>query len=208
MPVTVAVVSPYEVTRRGLAAMLDGVPDRVRAQVVSTRVEDAGLVDVVLYDLAGLQQPETLDQLAGLLTGTAAVLGLEVPGRSDLVERALALGISFSVPRSVTTERLLDALERTARGDVVSTVDYRAAKNAIVHRRHGLTDREATILALIAAGLSNVEIAQELYLSINSVKTYIRTAYRRIGVNTRSEAVLWTLRHNLGAADPRQRDRG
>jgi DNA-binding NarL/FixJ family response regulator len=51
--------------------------------------------------------------------------------------------------------------------------------------------------------MSNHEIAEHLYLSVNSVKTYIRTAYRRIGVRSRSEAVLWVLRHNLAEADPR-----
>ncbi len=47
------------------------------------------------------------------------------------------------------------------------------------------------MLELICAGHSNMEIADMLYLSINSVKTYIRSAYRRIGVTRRSQAVLW-----------------
>ena len=55
----------------------------------------------------------------------------------------------------------------------------------------GLTPREAEILALITQGLSNQEIAARAFLSINSVKTYIRTAYRKINVASRSQAVLW-----------------
>ena len=58
-------------------------------------------------------------------------------------------------------------------------------------RAAGLTPREAEILALITQGLSNQEIANRAYLSINSVKTYIRTAYRKINVTSRSQAVLW-----------------
>ena len=58
-------------------------------------------------------------------------------------------------------------------------------------RSIGLTPREAEIIALITQGLSNDEIAQRAYLSINSVKTHIRTAYRKIGVSSRSQAVLW-----------------
>ena len=57
----------------------------------------------------------------------------------------------------------------------------------------GLTVRESEIVALVCEGLSNQEIANNLYLSINSVKTYIRTAYRKIGVSTRTKAVLWGL---------------
>ena len=64
-------------------------------------------------------------------------------------------------------------------------------------KEHGLTAREAEIIALITQGLSNQEIAERSYLSINSVKTYIRTAYRKIGVTRRSQAVLWGIKHGF-----------
>ncbi len=64
-------------------------------------------------------------------------------------------------------------------------------------RTHGLTAREAEIIALITQGLSNQEIAERSYLSINSVKTYIRTAYRKIGVERRAQAVLWGIKHGF-----------
>lgn len=60
-----------------------------------------------------------------------------------------------------------------------------------------MTSREAEVLALIAQGLSNDEIAKRAYVSINSVKSYIRTAYRKIGVQRRSQAVLWALEHGF-----------
>ena len=49
----------------------------------------------------------------------------------------------------------------------------------------------------ITQGLSNQEIAQRCYLSINSVKTYIRTAYRKIGAERRAQAVLWGIKHGF-----------
>ena len=55
-----------------------------------------------------------------------------------------------------------------------------------------------SVLELVGAGLTNRDIAERLYLSINSVKTYIRTAYRKIGVSRRAEAVLWAVHHDLG----------
>ena len=64
-------------------------------------------------------------------------------------------------------------------------------------RDHGLTAREAEVLALITQGLSNQEIADRTYLTINSVKTYIRTAYRKIGVTRRAQAVGWGMRHGF-----------
>ena len=58
-------------------------------------------------------------------------------------------------------------------------------------RSAGLSPREAEILALITQGLTNQDIADRVYLSINSVKTYIRSAYRKIDVERRPQAVLW-----------------
>ena len=58
-----------------------------------------------------------------------------------------------------------------------------------------LTPREAEIISLITQGFDNFSIAREACLSINSVKTYIRTAYRKMGVTTRSQAVLWGVRN-------------
>ena len=62
-----------------------------------------------------------------------------------------------------------------------------------VAEAYGLTPREVEVLDLIAHGLSNQEIVNELSLSINSVKSYIRSAYRKIGVDSRTQAVLWTM---------------
>ena len=52
-------------------------------------------------------------------------------------------------------------------------------------------------MALITQGLGNEEIAKRTYMSINTVKTYIRTAYRKIGVNSRTRAVLWGVDHGF-----------
>ncbi|MDN5743617.1 MAG: LuxR C-terminal-related transcriptional regulator [Nocardioidaceae bacterium] len=60
-----------------------------------------------------------------------------------------------------------------------------------------LTAREHDVLSGIVKGWSNQQIAEELFLSINSVKTYIRTAYRKIEVTSRTHALLWGVRHGL-----------
>ena len=59
----------------------------------------------------------------------------------------------------------------------------------------GLSARESDILLLMCHGLCNIEIAERLYLSINSVKSYIRTAYRKIEIESRTQAVLWGVEH-------------
>ena len=64
-------------------------------------------------------------------------------------------------------------------------------------RDYELTPREAEILSLVTQGLTNSEIGSQLYLSINSVKTYIRAAYRKIEVTRRAQAVAWGMEHGL-----------
>ena len=67
---------------------------------------------------------------------------------------------------------------------------------------HPLSARETDVLVRISSGMTNQEIAEDLFLSPNSVKTYIRTAYRKIGVTTRTHAVIWAIGRGLGRDDP------
>ena len=80
---------------------------------------------------------------------------------------------------------------------LVLMVEAAGAPPVPVEIGHGLSAREVQVLALIAAGLTNQEIADRVFVSINSVKTYVRSAYRKIGVNSRSQAAVWGLQHGL-----------
>ena len=53
------------------------------------------------------------------------------------------------------------------------------------------------VLALIVQGRTNQEIAEECFLSINSIKTYIRSAYRKVGISHRAQAVAWAIQHGF-----------
>ena len=64
-------------------------------------------------------------------------------------------------------------------------------------RLEGITDRESEILALITQGMSNAEVARLTYLSPNTVKSYIRSVYRKIGATSRTQAVLYGIRHGF-----------
>lgn len=70
-----------------------------------------------------------------------------------------------------------------------------APRNGDDHRYPELSRMESKVVSLIADGRSNDEIAHDLFLSLNTVKSYIRTAYRKMGVSRRSQAVAWALRH-------------
>lgn len=70
-------------------------------------------------------------------------------------------------------------------------------------QERGLSPREAELLALIVRGLTNQEMAERAYLSINTIKTYVRSCYRKIGVTSRSQAVVWGLRNGFDLDEQR-----
>jgi DNA-binding NarL/FixJ family response regulator len=113
----------------------------------------------------------------------------------------LAGGARGYPSKVLTGPEIVAALERIMSGEVVILVgDNETSVDAAGDwpgRSAGLSPREAEVLALITQGPSNQEIADRAYLSINSVKTYLRSAYRKIGVTRRSQAVLWGTRNGF-----------
>ena len=85
---------------------------------------------------------------------------------------------------------LLDALERAGAPKV-------ARQDAWFGEKEGLTPRESQVVSLIVAGHTNQQIAEECHVTLNTVKTYIRTAYQKMGVFSRTQAVVWCLGHGL-----------
>jgi NarL family two-component system response regulator LiaR len=162
-------------------------------------------VDVVLYDTFGQVQGDGLD-LDDLVEGQGAKVAIFSWNlQPELVARSIEQGAAGYLSKSLQGEDLVRAIEAINAGQVV--VPTRPAgrdreAGDWPGKALGLTAREAEIIALITQGLSNQEIATRSYLSINSVKTYIRTAYRKMGVTTRSQAVLWGVRNGYLAEFP------
>jgi DNA-binding NarL/FixJ family response regulator len=183
-PTRVAICSTQEVVTKGLHAMLAEHAGRF---VVVSPTE----ADVVLYDSLGvhLDGGAELEQLAR--TDRPVVLALSRDLRPDLRARAISQGAHAWVSMSTTSSELVEVLEAAADGrQLPAPTDH-------VEASVGLTPREIEVLSLIAQGMSNVQIAERLYLSINSVKTYIRSAYAKIGATSRSRAVAWCLQHGF-----------
>ena len=126
------------------------------------------------------------------------MVALQAEFRADESERVLAMGVADVVSMDVTASALLERVEHAAAGRRIAPAAVRRHSRDAARLATGLTEREVAVLELIAAGLSNHQIAAELYVSINTVKTYVRTAYRRIGATSRSQAVIWAMRQGLG----------
>jgi two-component system, NarL family, response regulator LiaR len=204
-PVRVALVDDHMIVVRGLAAMLADYPERVHVVELDSLRDPPRDVDVVLKDAFGM-----IDDLEDFVASSSApVVVFAFATDRGAVEAALELGAAGYVYKGVSAERLVTALERVCSGERVIELDADehepAAEGDWPGRNGGLTEREAEILTLICRGMSNQQIAQTLYLSINSVKTYIRTAYRKIGAESRSQAVIWGLRHGFAPKPERYR---
>ena len=185
----VGIVSTQEVLGKGLAAMLGEHPGR-------TEVTDASVADVVLYDVLGVHRTNGAD-LEQLLRETASVvLAVSRDLRPDLRARAMAAGAHGWISMSIDSESRIAAVEAAAAGRELPGGELAGAIDRL-GQSVGLTEREVEVLALITQGMSNLEIAERLYLSINSVKTYIRSAYAKIGASSRSRAVAWCLQHGF-----------
>lgn len=199
-PVRVAVVNDYELVVRGVAALLEPYADRVLVVELDSKVAVVQDVDVILYDTFGQVQGDGID-LEDLVEGNGGKVAIFSWNlQPDLVARSLAQGAAGYLSKSLEGEDLVRAIEAVHAGRVV-VPSRPAGRDRMAGdwpgKAMGLTAREAEIIALITQGLSNQEIAARSYLSINSVKTYIRTAYRKMGVTSRSQAVLWGVRHGF-----------
>jgi two-component system, NarL family, response regulator LiaR len=206
-PVRLAIVNDYAVVVAGVAALL--APERV--DIVETDASQPVItdVDIVLYDTFALVQGDRID-LADLVRDAGArVVVYSWSVDLQLVREALATGASGYFSKGLTGAEIVEGLERVMGGEVVVLTDHGTSgeEGDWPGRSAGLTPREAEIMALITQGLSNQEIAAQAYLSINTVKSYIRAAYRKIDVTSRSQAVLWGIENGFSpdtarAVDP------
>jgi DNA-binding NarL/FixJ family response regulator len=115
--------------------------------------------------------------------------------RPSLIEQAIAGGAWGYLSKVLTGPVIVEALERIVNGEIVIVAgDNESSVGGVGDwpgRSAGLSSREAEVMALITRGLSNQEIAERAHVSMNTVKSYIRSAYRKIGVERRTQAVLW-----------------
>jgi DNA-binding NarL/FixJ family response regulator len=207
-----AIVNDYEMVVAGVAAMLAPHSERVTVVELDAQMPVVSDVDVILYDTFGQVQGDGVDLAELASNGSSRVVIFSWNTQPDLVQRALAKGAAGYLSKALTGDEIVAALEAIRAGERV-TPDFvdtegRSANGEWPGRDAGLTAREAEVLALITQGLSNQEIAQRSYLSINSVKTYIRTAYRKIGVTRRAQAVVWGMKNGFEPDRTRRLDEG
>jgi DNA-binding NarL/FixJ family response regulator len=198
-PVRIAIVDDYDIVVQGLARMFDPLKDRIEVVEVSTNQPGVERVDIALID--SFAQTRDVNEVLAEANAERYVF-YSWSLQPELIETWARFGVVGFLDKRLTANELADALERIHRGESgVSSADYPPSADVDLGdwpgRDHGLNAREAEVIALITQGMANDEIAELTYMSINTVKTYIRTAYRKMGVDSRTRAVLWGVDHGF-----------
>jgi two-component system, NarL family, response regulator LiaR len=197
----VLVVNDYPVVTAGVAAMLTPYDDRVAVVGAGWRGGPPPSVDVVLYDTYGALAVDEAEVVEAFRETGARLVVYGWPHEKRRVEHSLAQGAVGYLSKELAPEQLVSALELVSAGETVVSGPARSGRLPETGEwpgaQHELSARESEIVALIVRGLSNQQIAERTFLSINSVKTYIRTAYKKMRVNTRAQAVIWGVRHGF-----------
>ncbi|HEY1712589.1 MAG TPA: response regulator transcription factor [Solirubrobacteraceae bacterium] len=216
MSIRVLIADDQSMVRAGFRMLLSGEDDIDVVAEASTGLEavaKAGrfdptviLMDIRMPELDGLQATRRI--LAA--DGSARILILTTFGLDEYVYEALGAGASGFVLKDDPPEQLIAAIRIVAAGDaLLSPAITKRVIKQFVRTAHpappkeldDLTAREHDILRLIASGLSNQEIATELYISETTVKTHVTHILAKLGLRDRVQAVVLAYQSGVIGAD-------
>ena len=223
MTIRVLVADDQAVVRQGVVLLLSTAGDIEVAGEASDGLEALRLAldlrpDVALVDLRmpGLDGAQVTERIVAAGTGTR-VLILTTYADDDAVLPALRAGAAGYLTKDVTSESLLAAVRDVAAGRTVldSAVQQRLIELVVTEPAgarpgpgagatpagtEGLTRREADVVRLIAGGLNNRQVAQEMFVSEATVKTHLNHILAKLAMQDRAALIAWAWRHGL--ADP------
>jgi two-component system, NarL family, response regulator LiaR len=208
-PIRVLIVDDHAIVREGLQTLLGeeaavvvvGQASNGRealAQTLALR-PDVILMDLVMPEVDGIEATRRIVQVAP----GCRVLALTSFAEDQRVQEALQAGAIGYLLKDILRPELLQAIEAAARGkstlhpEAQSALIRQATNRAASLPHHELTGREREVLALIARGQSNREIAGALFLTEGTVKGYVSQVLNKLGVADRTQAALYAVRHGL-----------
>ncbi|HZD73882.1 MAG TPA: response regulator transcription factor [Actinomycetota bacterium] len=202
--IRVLLVDDHKLVRAGLQSLLATVDDIEVVGVASGGCEALGVAadtgpEVVLMDLSmpGMSGVEATRRLLERMPSVQVVM-LTSFADQDLVLKAIDAGAVGYLLKDADPEDLVRGVRAAANGG--SPMSGKAAR-ALLSRcsppADMLTEREREVLALVAGGLPNKQIAIRMEITEGTVKAHLTSAYQRIGVADRTQAALWARRNGL-----------
>lgn len=209
MPIRVGLIDDQPTVHDAVAARLRGVADIALVGAALDGAEAVALCrryapDVLLMD-AEMPGVDGVAATRAVLAAFPAVrvLGLSSHEEYDVIRQMMDAGASGYVIKHMIAEDLLDTIRATAGGNSVLSV---AAAQTLLNPPRtaphppadfGLTEREAEVLRLLARGLANQAVAAQLGVSERTVRFHTNNILAKLGVATRSEALVLAAKHNL-----------
>lgn len=218
--IRVAIVDDQALVRRAFSLML-GVEDDI--DLVGEAADGAAAIDlaasanpdIMLMDIE-MPRMNGLDATRAIrAAGESQVIILTTFDRDDYLFEALDAGAAGFLLKNCEPERLLEAIRTVADGGALLAPEV--TRRVIERAVHGggqpalsaphpaverLTQRELDVLTAMASGLSNAEIAQDLYVSEATVKTHVSSCLSKLGVRDRVQAVIFAFQHGLAGSHP------
>jgi DNA-binding NarL/FixJ family response regulator len=222
--ITVVLADDQRVVREGLSMVLGLMADVEILGSASHGEEAVELVErlapqVVLMDLR-MPRMDGVEATRRIRESHAEtkVVALTTYADDHTVIQALRAGACGFLTKDATSQQIRDALRAAVRGEaaidpavqhhlvnsIARTAPLQWAPPDQSRLPDGLTPREASVLTLIAEGLSNAEIAERLVVSEATVKSHVNHLYTKTGARDRAQAVAYAYRHGLApdAPDP------
>ncbi|MGI9647525.1 MAG: response regulator [Acidimicrobiia bacterium] len=215
MSIRVAVVDDQVLVRSGFAVMLDLQDDievvaeagdgAAAIEIARTHRPDVILMDIRMPEMDGLAATEAIVDAADW---PVRVVILTTFDPDEYVYRALRAGASGFVLKDISPEHLVAAVRTVADGgallapSVTRRLISRFAAppsfdSSVVSRLNRLTAREREVLMAVAAGSSNIQIAEELFVGAATVKSHVSSILTKLGLNNRAQAVAFAYESGL-----------
>jgi DNA-binding NarL/FixJ family response regulator len=191
---TVLIVDDDELIRVGLRAIIDGQPDLSVVGEAADGAEvpplvarlrpDVVLMDVRMRDIDGIQATR---HLVNTQDRPPKVLVITTFENDDYVYEALRAGAQGFLLKRARPAEVVHAIRVVAAGE---SLLFPSVIRRLAAARARLTEREADVLRLMSSGLSNAEIAAELHLGVETVKTHVGNVLTKLGARDRTQAVI------------------
>lgn len=206
--VRIVIADDHPIFRDGLKKLLESEPEfavvgEAEDGVEAVNVTQALDPDVLLLDLA-MPRMGGLDSLSAMQGLHTRVIILTAAIGEAAILRAIQLGARGVVLKEVATRQLIENIRRVVNGEYVmgdevlgDLVDAIRRPGSDPQRRYNLTRRELDIIAAVVAGQSNKDVADQLAISIQTVKHHLTSIFDKTGVSSRLELALFAVRHRL-----------